>query len=82
MKIIGINNFNDYPYGVEFDDSFKGDNNNCLWSEDELDYPCDNIREKIIWNKLKLIADDINNLKETPDDRLREVYYTIKNYIH
>ena len=80
ITIIDIKNDYKYNYRVKFNQDFKGDRDDVWWGEEELDYLCDSNQEEIIWNKLKQIADDISNLKETPDDRLRDIYYNIRNY--
>lgn len=81
VEIIDISDsYKEYPFVVKFDENFEGNRDRILWSEDELDYPSNNINVKIIWNKLIPIVDDIKNLKETPDDGLKAIFYLIEEY--
>lgn len=69
-----------YPYQVYFNDGFNGDYSCDWWAEDELDYPDDKFQEKIIWDKLISIADDILKLSDISNDRLKAIYCFIEGY--
>lgn len=38
-------------------------------------------KEKVIWEKLKLIAKEIEKLEETPEYELKQIFYLIQSYV-